>query len=105
MESWIEYIKRGLYTAYNSKDSKQIATQLRHAAKRAYQNGAKSLAIEFITLCMDFSEGSNLYILAFKDYHLYKTGERLINQSPKVKAPHPRNHAPWDIVKELIDGL
>lgn len=105
MESWVDYIKRGLYKAYKSKDSKQLATQLRHGARRAYKNGEKSLALDLIKLCMDFSEGTNLYILAFKDYHLYKTGERLSNQTPKVQAPEPRSLPPWEKVKQFIEEI
>ncbi len=103
--SWQEYVKKGLHVAIRSKDPKQVASQLRHAARKAFKFGEKEIALQLIELSLDFSEGTNQYLLAFKDYHYYKTGEHLTDQTPKVQAPIPKDRLPWEQLQSFFTSL
>ena len=105
MCAWSSYVKKGLQIAIKNQEPKQIANQLRHSARKAFQFGEKGLSIQLIKLCLDFSEGTNLYLLAFKDYHYYKTGVHLNNQTPQVQAPEPQEKFPWGELEQIITRL
>ena len=103
--SWKARIKPLLKKAIQEKNMPAIATNLRLAAKEAYQNGEKEIAVKLIELSLNFAEGSNQYVLGLLDWKYYTTGERVSMENINFMGPEISPDLPWEKLNSIIQSL
>jgi hypothetical protein len=103
--TWTLRIKPLLKKAVEEKNIPAIATNLRLAAKEAYQNGEKALAVQLIEIALNFAEGSNQYILGLLDWRYYTTGQKVSMEQINFIGPDICPELPWEKLKKIINNF